>query len=34
MIFYENFRNETKKIKGCTYKNANISPDMCPSVSN
>ena len=33
----ENFRNERKnlrKIKGCTYKNSNVSPTMCSSVSN
>ena len=37
MNIKENFRNERKnlgKIKGRTYKITNISPTMCPSVSD
>ena len=37
MNINENFYNERKnlrKITGCTYKKTNVTPTMCPSVSN
>ena len=37
MNINENFHNEREnlgKIKGCTYKMTNVSPNMCSSVSN